>query len=591
MPAVKSAKAPRRAVVVRLLPTDKLVPTADNTRRPITNTSVESLAKSLTRDGVLQPIVVRPHPSEEGKWEIRAGERRWRAAKLAGLAEIPAIIRPLDDQAAMTVTIAENLQRENLHPLEEAAAFRQALDKGQEPKALAARLGKNVAFVLRRASLTTLTEVWRAEVLRPDSDAGRLSVAHLELISRLPPETQDLLAENGFHRVFARGFPTVEELRRVIDDGLRTLASMPWKLDDEGLDAKAGACLTCPKRSGMQPVLFDAEDAPSNGRVSKTDRCLDPSCFDRKMAAFVLGREAELRAKHPDLRLVQVGYTHLGESMQQAVGDRTTRLYDVRVVKPSKPGAVPVMQVDGPKAGSLVYVDGGQEPHANGRAKHQQANGEHKPLKLADRRERLQKRRDAYFVRRVETELREFSPAKAAVAAARLIAESRCHGPASDALALVLSFGTSTRADRESGVDTWTLYERQASTPLEECITKALEELVPVWTRRISGVDGHTAAPKAADARRVCAMLGIDAAAIEAEASSEIPEPKGWGSLKEGDSVSRPDERSEVEEPPFDADKRDPMPAPDPPRSKRSRAASRRAKDRKGRARPGAKRR
>lgn len=297
MPAAKSAKAPRRAVVVRLLPTDKLVPTADNTRRPITNTSVESLAKSLVRDGVLQPIVVRPHPSEDGKWEIRAGERRWRAAKLAGLAEIPAIIRPLDDQAAMTVTIAENLQRENLHPLEEAAAFRQALDKGLEPKALAAKLGKSAAFVHRRASLTTLSQSWRAEILRPDSEAGRFSVAHLELISRLPAETQELLAENGFHRVFARGFPTVEELRRVIDDGLRTLASMPWKLDDEGLDPKAGACLTCPKRSGMQPALFDAEDAPSNGKVSKSDRCLDPCCFDRKMTAFVLGREAVARGE------------------------------------------------------------------------------------------------------------------------------------------------------------------------------------------------------------------------------------------------------------------------------------------------------
>lgn len=546
MPGTRTASSRRRAITVRMLPTDKLIPTADNTRRAITNTSVQSLAKSLARDGVLQPIVVRPHPSEDGKWEIRAGERRWRAAKVAGLAEIPAIVRPLDDQAAVTVTIAENLQRENLHPLEEAAAFQQALDKGHEPKALAAKLGKSVAFVLRRASLTTLTEAWRTEVLRPDSDAGRLSVAHLELISRLPAATQDVLAENSFHRVFARGFPTVEQLRRVIDDGLRTLVSMPWKLDDEGIDPKAGSCVNCPKRSGMQPALFDAEDAPANGKVSATDRCLDPCCFDRKMTAFVLGRESALRADHPDLKLVQVGYTHLSESMQQAVGDRATRLYDVRVVKASKPGAIPVMQVDGPKAGSLVYIDSGEAGGVtrNGHGKPSDTNGEHKPLTLAERRERLQKRRDAYFVRRVEKELREFTPAKAAVAAGRFISESRCCGPAIDALALVLSFGTSTRADRESGVDTWALYERQASAPLEACIAKTLEELVPVWTRRISGVDGHSATLKAADARRVCALLGMDAAAIDAEAITEIRVPKSWesesGAGKSPDGQARP---------------------------------------------------
>jgi hypothetical protein len=281
--------------------------------------------------------------------------------------------------------------------------------------------------------------------------------------------------------------------------------------------------------------------------------------------------------------------------MQQAVGDRATRLYDVRVVKASKPGAIPVMQVDGPKAGSLVYVDSGETPTSNGHRKPQEANGEHKPLTLAERRERLQKRRDAYFVRRVEKELREFTPAKATVVAGRLIAESRCSGPAIDALALVLSFGTSTRADRESGTDTWALYERQASTPLEECIAKALEELVPVWTRRISGVDGHSATPKAADAKRVCAMLGIDTSAIEAEACAELPDPKGWAALNDKDHASaEPISRlipKDPEEPPFD-----PSPEPKAKRQSlsppgRSAGHAKRAKRRKGRGRQIAKHR
>jgi ParB/RepB/Spo0J family partition protein len=572
MAPVRARKAPAKGPKVQMLPIDSLVPTPDNTRRPITNASVESLARSMVRDGVLQPIVVRTHPTQEGKYEIRAGERRWRAAKLAKLEFVPAIVRPLDDAAAQAVTIAENLQRENLHPLEEAAAFRQALDRGQDTKTLAARLGKPVAFVLRRASLTALTESWQAEIRRPESDAGRFSVAHLELISRLPAETQDLLAADGFTRIFGRGFPTAAELRRIIDEGLCTLVSMPWKLDDETIDPKAGSCLNCPKRSSMHPALFDEEDAPRNGKVSDNDRCLDPSCFDRKTTAFVLQRETELRAKHPDLRLVQIGYDRLSDATREALGGRVTRLYNVRVVRASKPGAVPVMQVDGPKAGSLVYVDGGDEATPNGRAwkSEETANDQHKPLTMPERRERLQRRRDAFLVRKVESHLREFDVAKARDAARRLLAESVTDGARFDALSLVLTFGTSTRADRESGTDSWTLYEQHAATSLEDKVTKAIEELVPVWTRRIAGVDGHSATPKASDARRVCALLGIDAVAIDAEAVQELPDPKAWAAM------------TEPEPPPFDQDEPAPNDRGGTRRNQRVSASTSRTRRKKG---------
>src|SRR5262249_28154533 len=151
-----SPTAPKTKYQLRMIALDRLLPTEDNTRRPITQASVESLARSMSRDGVLQPIVVRSHPRKEGHFEIRAGERRWRAAKLPGLKEIPALVKPLDDESARAVTIAENILRENLHPLEEAAGIQRALDQGQDAKKLAARLGKSVAFVLRRASLTQL---------------------------------------------------------------------------------------------------------------------------------------------------------------------------------------------------------------------------------------------------------------------------------------------------------------------------------------------------------------------------------------------------------------------------------------------------
>jgi ParB/RepB/Spo0J family partition protein len=574
-----SPKSPRTKYRLRLLPVDRLVPTEDNTRRPITQASVESLARSMARDGVLQPIVVRPHPEKEGHWEIRAGERRWRAAKLAGLKEIPAIIRPLDDESARTVTIAENLLRENLHPLEEAAGIQRALDQGHDPKKLAARLGKSVAFVMRRAALTRLSETWRQEVLRRESEVGRLSVAHLELVARLPEETQDLLAANSFNRVFARGFPRVEDLRRVIDDGLRSLVSMPWKLEDETLEPKAGACLNCPKRSGMQPALFDNEDAPKDGKVSKTDRCLDPACFDRKQTAFVLQRESELRRDHPDLRLVQIGFDAVGPAVAAAFGERATRVYEPRIVKNGDPAGTPAMQITGPKAGTLVRIDFGDK-HLNGRAKKSSrpagADGKPAVLSLAERQARLQKRRDAFFVTRVLDVLRGLTPEVLTNTVAAMAKRTDAAAKVFDPLALVLAFGTDTRADRDHDQAAWNRYEELRTRNGGLPIVTALHEVVQVWTRRLGGSDTHHVTEQATDARNICTILDVDAAEIEALAAKEIPTPKSWAALTDGSTRSLEQSKAEspaegatkAEEPPFD---------PSPPKA--STGPKRRGKD------------
>jgi ParB/RepB/Spo0J family partition protein len=564
-----SPKAPKIKYQLRMIPLDHLSPTEDNTRRPITQTSVESLARSMVKDGVLQPIVVRPHPAREGHWEIRAGERRWRAAKLAGLKEIPALVKPLDDESARTVTIAENLLRENLHPLEEAAGIQRALDQGQDPKKLAARLGKSVAFILRRASLTRLSETWRFEVLRRESEVGRLSVAHLELIARLPAETQDLLATNGFNRVFARGYPAVADLRRLIEDGLRTLVSMPWKLDDDTLEPKAGSCLNCPKRSGMQPALFDNEDAPKDSKVSKTDRCLDPACFDRKHAAFIVNREAELRRDHPGLRLVQIGYDGVGPATAQAIGERATRVYSPHFVKPNDKTGTPAMQISGPKAGQLVRIDFG-DMHPDGRVtksgRSTDASGKPTPLSLDERKARLYKRRDAFVVAKVLELLRVLTPKDLVKTVAEIGKRTDAAAKGFDPLALVLAFGTNTRADRDHDDDAWARYEklrlREGALP----VPTALHEVVQVWASRLGGSDTHHVTEQANDARRICGLLGIDGAAIEEQAAQEIPTPKSWAALDDnstrslGEGKPKPPAEGSLkpEEPPFD---------PSPPKS------------------------
>lgn len=535
---------------LKLLPVGKLLPTPDNRRRPVTQKSIESLAKSIARDGVIQPIVVREHPEKEGFYEIRAGERRWHAAKLAGLTEVPAIIRKLDEESALSVTIAENLQRENLHPLEEAETIQLAFDRGYDLKKVAARLGKSVKAVARRAALTRLSKVWREEVLKPNSQASRLTVGHLEVIARLPSETQDALAEGHFHQVFGRGFPTVEELARLIDGGLRSLHAMPWKADDETLDPEAGSCVNCPKRSSKSPLLFDGAEPAENGRIPKGDRCLDPGCFLGKEVAHVKRCEQEARAKHPNLQLVQVGFSGLSEPMREAFGDRLVRLYDPRLVKPGSKGAVPVMQVDGTRAGSVVFVAPDQDAvEANGRVKKvrpRDASGKPVPTPLKERKARLTKRREAYLVGKVEATLKGLNPESLARIIGELAKRTDEKAKKFDALSLVLAFGTSHRADREEGLAAWKRYETLTTRKAESPVLAALHDVTKVWASRLANPQSHTVLDQAQDARRMCEVLGIKHGVFETEALTAIPTPKSWAEERgKGDA--------NAEEPPFEA--------------------------------------
>ena len=530
MVAAKKRECAVLAHRVQMLPVDRLVPTPENGRRPISANSLKSLARSIKKNGVLQPVLVRVHPTEEGKWEIRAGFRRWRAAKLAGLARIPALVGKLDDETALSVTITENLQRENLHPLEEAAVIQKGLDAGFDIEAVASRLGKNPQFVARRSSLTRLIEPWRKAVLAADTLANRLSPAHLELIARLPEETQQLLAEDDFFSVFGRGFPSVDDLRRIIEGGLHTLGAMAWSLDDETLDPQAGSCRNCPKRSGAQPLLFDGEEVAKNGKPGKTDRCLDPACFDRKQVAHVQRCELELRVAHPNLQLVQIGHGTVSEGAREAFGERCQRLYAPTFVKAASRNAIPVMQIDGPKAGKLVYIDDGgvRVSAATGGRAASQTVGEKKPLSMEERSSRHFKRRQAFVVKQVEARLRNMTVEDVAAALSRDTATASADEGALEIVSLLLAFGTSGRSDRQFGDDPWDRYDRLRQSAADVRVAQSVHEVLQIWVRRLVVQNNNRIEFQAAEARRMCEILGIDFAAIETEAVQVLPEPKSW---------------------------------------------------------------
>ena len=142
-------------------PVDRLSPNPFQPRRSFTQESLEELAESIRRHGVLQPVVVRP--SGDG-YQLIAGERRWRAAQIAGLRRIPAVVRELDDTGMVQVALIENLQREDLNPIEEASAYRRLMDEfSMTQEQLSSTIGRSRPAIANAVRLLNLpTEIQRA---------------------------------------------------------------------------------------------------------------------------------------------------------------------------------------------------------------------------------------------------------------------------------------------------------------------------------------------------------------------------------------------------------------------------------------------
>ena len=169
----------------RQLPVSSIEPSALQPRHIFDEEEMAALTKSVTEQGILQPILVRPMATKEPRWEIVAGERRWRAAQAARLHEIPVVIRTLTDQAALEIALVENLQRESLSPLEEAQGFQRLIDQfGHTQEAVAAALGKSRSHVANTLRLLTLPEPVRALL-----DSGKLTAGHARtLLGAADPE-------------------------------------------------------------------------------------------------------------------------------------------------------------------------------------------------------------------------------------------------------------------------------------------------------------------------------------------------------------------------------------------------------------------
>ena len=155
-------------------------------RKEFSEEKIQELAHSIKENGLIQPIIVRKSPVLG--YEILAGERRYRASIAAGLSEVPVIVKQLSDQDMMLHSIIENLQRENLNPIEEAKAYQSLIDKGFTHTEIAEKMGKSRPYITNLVRLLGLPKHILIEV-----ESGRLSQAHARLLIQLSSDKQDKL--------------------------------------------------------------------------------------------------------------------------------------------------------------------------------------------------------------------------------------------------------------------------------------------------------------------------------------------------------------------------------------------------------------
>ena len=155
-------------------------------RKEFSKEKIQELAQSIKENGLIQPIIVRQSPVIG--YEILAGERRYRASIEAGLSEVPVIIKKLSDQEMMVHSIIENLQREDLNPIEEAKAYQSLIEKGYTHADIAAKMGKSRPYITNLVRLLTLPNFILKEV-----ETGKLSQAHARLLIQLSTDEQKKL--------------------------------------------------------------------------------------------------------------------------------------------------------------------------------------------------------------------------------------------------------------------------------------------------------------------------------------------------------------------------------------------------------------
>lgn len=324
----------------QMLPLSRLHESPTNPRRVFDEHKLQELAESLRVQGLIQPIVARPNADG---FEIVAGARRFRAAQLAELTEIPTRVVTLTDEQALEWQLIENSQRVDVHPYEEARGFQRLLDMpGYDVAALAAKTGKSESLVYARLALLQLIpEV--AEAFQQE----RITASHATLLARLPQDRQ----RDAFEKCWRKDWPDTEPhllpakylSAWIANNVYLPLDQAPFDREDSSLNPDAGACSLCPRRSGFNTALFSDVSG---------DQCMDSDCYHVKLSAHV---QREIAAK-PELVQIETAYRTTKERQPGTLS--RNEYIDLDVLKDEGEDAEIITPCEASKTAIVVYGEG-----------------------------------------------------------------------------------------------------------------------------------------------------------------------------------------------------------------------------------------
>jgi ParB family transcriptional regulator, chromosome partitioning protein len=341
------------SLLVQEISLARIKPSKANPRRRMDEAALAELAVNIKTHGVLQPILVRPVAADG--YEIVCGQRRWRASKTAGKDSIPVRIVNLNDAEALELAVIENVQRENVHELDEALGYKALMD--QDPalytvETLAAKVGRSPRYIYGRLKLSELTPNLQTAFYE-----GKLTAAHALEIAKLQPGDQERALRECFPdqrtpaAILKAKHPrpiSVHDLRDWIQrEVLLSLANAPFDGNDSNLLPAAGACSTCPKRSGNNPLLF----ADS---IQRKDVCTDRECFHRKVSALVQMRLKQSEEDGEKPVRVSDSFGFYGQKAQPGVIYRSD--YNEAKAAGECPTTTAAVVVEGTTVGRKLYV-------------------------------------------------------------------------------------------------------------------------------------------------------------------------------------------------------------------------------------------
>lgn len=297
----------------QVIPLKNIKPDPNQPRKFFSEQDQQELTDSIREKGLIQPITVRPYG--KGKYMLVCGERRYRSS-LAVMTlhkdrnTIPALVRDLSDQEALDLQIIENLQRKDVHPMEEAVAFLRLKDTGSSDEEIAARVGKSASYVAKRIKLNDLTQDCQDVYF-----AGKMTHTVALQMARLEPEVQEEILESEFRSGWKNKLmdqDVIDDIDHQIRNEYTNLSKTIFKLTDAKLYPEAGACTKCPHNSANQPLLFDD---------LKGKNCTRISCFDIKTKRARIAKFEEIAADPNVICVVTDSYLNSDEQKQLAAAE------------------------------------------------------------------------------------------------------------------------------------------------------------------------------------------------------------------------------------------------------------------------------